>query len=125
MGLEDLRAKKANGFEMNNESQKVEGPKVCPKCGSDKFHYELVSGKVHSFGNNNAYGNSYNSTGSNMNTFSVNGNESSTSHVTYKSVGICPDCGYTENESNELSTGAMLALLVGMAILGVLVFFFL
>ena len=40
--LEELR----NALEENNQSE--ERPKICPKCGSTKFHYELARAGSHS-----------------------------------------------------------------------------
>ena len=83
MALEDLR----KALEEDNQGE--ERPKICPKCGSTKFHYELARAASHS-----------NTSGMNSRatSFSSYSHHSTNSYMRYRSIGVCPECGYTTEE---------------------------
>ena len=64
---------------------------TCPKCGSDKFHYELHDSdkQTYSMHYNTGVGSSF---------ILPSGHGVHQSKVTQKAVGFCPDCGYVEAE---------------------------
>lgn len=64
----------------------------CPKCGSDRFHYELRSGGTKSTTR-------YYSTGVKKSWVIPSGRRTYSSNRKQESIGICPDCGYTDKQS--------------------------
>ena len=105
--LEELR----NALEENNQSE--ERPKICPKCGSTRFHYELARAGSHS-----------NTSGMNSRTtsFSSYSHRSTDSYMRYRSIGVCPECGYTTEEDRYKITpkGVLTAALT--IVIGIVVF---
>ena len=90
---------------------------VCPKCGSDKFHYELRSAGSQAKTN-------YYRTGVKDSWLVPAGRKKRNSDLKQKTVGFCPDCGYmtdkpmpvqqtgTPQPSFKLSPGVKKGLLI-------------
>lgn len=74
---------------------------VCPRCGGQKFHYELRSDGTRS--NTNYY-----RTGVQRSWVLPAGQIKHQSHRKQKAVGICPECGYT---AEKQETGCLFYLL--------------
>jgi len=67
---------------------------ICPKCGSDKFHYELRSAGTRSKSN-------YYKTGFDDNWIIPAGQKTYNSERKQKAVGFCPNCGYVEEKQEK------------------------
>lgn len=68
---------------------------VCPKCGSNNFRYELREAETRSHTN-------YYRTGIKKSWFVPAGRKIYRSRRMQKAVGVCADCGYTEQEKGGL-----------------------
>lgn len=96
---------------------------ICPRCGSDKYHYQLRS--VGSRGHANYY--RYFKTSFIIPT----GTKDYSSENNLQSIGFCPDCGYVQMPEEPKSSispvlwiiGIVAALYGGLVIAGIVIFF--
>lgn len=79
----------------------------CPKCGSDRFKYELRSGGTSS---ESTYYRTRKGTG----WIIPAGRKSRSSNRKQMSVGICPDCGYIEKGKSTGNSIGCLPLIIGI-----------
>lgn len=85
----------------------------CPKCGSSRFHYELRAGGTSSTTR-------YYRTGIKKSWIIPSGRRSYTSSREQHTIGICPDCGYTERQQSKRGDGC--ATILGTIIILAIVF---
>lgn len=71
---------------------------ICPKCGSNKFHYELRSAGTRSKSN-------YYKTGFDDNWVIPAGQKTYKSDRRQKAIGFCPNCGYVEDKQPQQKSG--------------------
>ena len=73
---------------------------ICPKCGSDKFHYQLRSAGTRS--KSNRY-----RTGVDDSWLIPASQKTYKSERKQKAVGFCPNCGYIEEKKEEEKMGCL------------------
>ena len=83
----------------------------CPKCGSNRFHYELRSAGTKSTTR-------YYRTGIKKSWVVPSGRRTYSSDRKQESIGICPDCGYTEKQQTQGGIGcaAIIVVIIVLAI---------
>lgn len=77
----------------------------CPKCGSNRFHYELRSSGTKSTMR-------YYRTGIKKSWVVPSGKRTYSSDRKQESIGICPDCGYTEKQQTQGGIGCVAIIVV-------------
>ena len=80
----------------------------CPNCGSSRFHYELRSAGTTSTTR-------YYRTGIKKSWLIPSGRRSYSSKRNQVTVGICPDCGYTDRQQSQGGNGC--ATIIGIIII--------
>ena len=84
---------------------------VCPKCGSNRFHYEVRSAGSRST--------TYHYRRRGKGWFFPSGKSVRSSVRRHKRIGICPNCGYVEDFEGTAKAGCFIILVIFVAIIGI------